>query len=910
MTPQASRVLFRAFLPRLLLTLALIGTVALEGADEGLKVLFIGNSFTIASGGNNTVPGQFDHLARTLGEVDPLVQMRATGGYTYQQHFNDSLTAPAIAAQKWDYVILQNYSTAPTHLNGGVGITDHYTYGERLYDTVIANHPETQVILYETWSRAVDHSLISGGSTNNSFASTAQMQEELRTNYDGLAAFLNAKHPENKPVLVAPVGDAWENAGGLRELDDPLYVNLHGSDRYHGNANGYYLSAAVFFSMIYGRSAEGAFALAPPIALSASGEFLESVAWRTVESKTAESNAVRIDFGHAGDASAGFNAMGPDFTGLSNLVNLQGEDSWIGLEVTSSFLPGVTNSGTTASTVFGFEVSRDSLSGDAAISPRLLFSGLSTEARYVFRFYASVEATGTNFETIYEVVGSHRESVSLNPSGNIDTIAASGPILPDAQGRITLSLSAGAQNTSAAGECYLGALVVVKLPYVPLVLSRDLEDVTITSGQMATFSVGYEGTEPIAVTWYVDGEPQTGVEGTTFEIPLVSAAMDGAIVSAVLSDGSKEVPTRDAILTVQVSSIAPEFVSVAMGSSLSEWILEFSEALDPATALATEHYSILSGDSLIPVQAVSQSTDGRFITLELFAPVYADFEITLSEALKDFDGLGIASSVPIAVDLRENASTVWNFDFGSTGNLTTSGALFWNNVSNAVATSGSGGIQNLVTSGGETSEVDFSMLSRFNSVNSNGVTSSTLFPASATGDSLFGNVELFGNLSHIYPAFRLSGLDLAADYRFTFYASRSGVSDNRETLYTLVGATTETVALDPSQNVDGVAISPRLRPAQDGSISVSLSPGANNNNAYHFMYLNVMLMQKEWTMSVATPPTLNVEPVAGGLRFSWEGEGVLEFADDLAGPWKVVTPLAISPYIVTDDLPPRFFRLR
>lgn len=271
---------------RALLFAALLALLAPLGARAELKVLFIGNSFTI--GGTKTVPAIFDALAQAGGQGDPVTVMRAVGGMDFQFHATDGTSLAAIGAQQWDYVVLQNYSTEPTHLvDGSHSIADHNSYGTQLYNFILANSATTKVVLYETWSRAAAHPLIKGTSSPTGYASTAEMQSELRMNYHSLALSLSAAHPDNAPVTVAPVGDAFENAGGLRAASDPLFTDLHGDDNYHADDDGYFLAAATIYSTIYGASPEGLSTKAPVTALGLSrnvpASFLEQTAWTTVQ---------------------------------------------------------------------------------------------------------------------------------------------------------------------------------------------------------------------------------------------------------------------------------------------------------------------------------------------------------------------------------------------------------------------------------------------------------------------------------------------------------------------------------------------------------------------------------------------------------------------------------------------------
>ena len=269
---------------------ALAFVLLLHPAHAEEKVLFLGNSFTFGDGGTTGVPRIFDRLAVAGGHEDPTTEMRAVGGTSFQFHENDETSRAAIASRPWTYVVLQNYSTEPTHIGNAA---NHLKYGGLLHERVIANHPATRVILYQTWARSAAHPLISGKPGEGAFASTAQMQAELREGYRKLATLLDTNHAAGAPVLIAPVGDAWENAGGLLPESDPGFVSLHGGDHYHGNDNGYFLSAAVFYATIYGRSPEGLHA-APEVAslglrLTVDAALLERTAWQTVTGAAAVS---------------------------------------------------------------------------------------------------------------------------------------------------------------------------------------------------------------------------------------------------------------------------------------------------------------------------------------------------------------------------------------------------------------------------------------------------------------------------------------------------------------------------------------------------------------------------------------------------------------------------------------------
>lgn len=166
----------------------------------------------------------------------------------------------------------------------------------------------------------------------------------------------------------------------------------------------------------------------------------------------------------------------------------------------------------------------------------------------------------------------------------------------------------------------------------------------------------------------------------------------------------------------------------------------------------------------------------------------------------------------------------------------------WNNLLTSIGTTDSGTLFGLVTTDSTASLIDLQMIARFNGENTNGTTASTLFPTTATGDSLFGNTELFNNLTNVFPKFKLTNLDPTKVYNFTFYASRTGVGDVRETGYTVAGGISGFAALNVANNVDNVARVSSITPDSSHEILISLAPTANNNNANHFTYLGVLRM--------------------------------------------------------------------
>lgn len=824
----------RIFFPLLLIGLALPTLTLAQN-----RVLFIGNSFTIGSGGGG-VPGIFDRLAQAGGHANPDTVMAAVGGQDYEYHSQAPATQSAITSQPWTHVILQNYSTEPTHLASG-SVTDHYTYGTLLYQQVLQNHPQTQVILFETWSRAAAHSLITGVSSPTSFASTAEFQSELRTNYRGLADSLNAAYPTNPPVRVAPVGTAWENAGGLRDSNDPLFLPLFGSDDYHGNNNGYYLAACVFYSMIYGVSPHGlstnSLITSLNLGFTVSPTLLEDFAWATVSgSQQAGVQSFLFDFGPAsaittnGAAPADplnhwnniTESIGTSANGqLTNLITAGGTPTDIHLVMLSRF-NGVNENGTTTSTAFPGTATRDSLYGNTEtfnnrsnIFPAFKLTQLNPSRTYSFTFYASRTAANDNRETSYTVNGQNSGQAALNAANNVDATVTVPGIVPDTNGDITISLAPTPNNNNSFHFTYLNAMRVDAVPeQQPIVFTQQPVSQQVIAGFPVSFTAAVQGTPPYFIQWLSNGVPIPGATQFTYNIASAGTNLHGTAYSVV------------------VSNLA---------------------------------YSATSTNAVLQVIAAPPNGPGQ---------------------------------------------TLW-FDFGG-ANTTTKGATpndplnYWNNVTSAVGSSSTGRLTNLVTAANAPTTLGLVMLSRFNGVNENGTLDNPLLPPNATRDSLFGNTELFSGLSNIFPSFKLVGLDPAARYHFTFYASRMSVGDNRETGYAVQGGNSGFAALNAANNVTGSVTVSNVTPSVAREISISLAPTANNNNANHFTYLGALRV-----VVLLPPPEFKTPLISDGqIRLEWTGTGQLEWATSINGPWQAVTPSPASPYL--ENIIPgetRFFRI-
>lgn len=208
--------------------------------SPGLNLLFYGNSFTLGSWSTRSVPDLVNDIAVAAGQADPYVVNASVGGWTLADHLvsNTAVISTGIpAGQTWDFVVLQDYSTRPTHIGD---LAAHRADFLSLYSTVAAHSPAVRTIGFETWARAPGHEFYLGDPPEFP-GGPAQMQQELRDGYALSTADVNA-FAGTGTSRVAPVGDAWESTG---------WSNLHATDLYHANNRGTLLAALVIYGTIY-----------------------------------------------------------------------------------------------------------------------------------------------------------------------------------------------------------------------------------------------------------------------------------------------------------------------------------------------------------------------------------------------------------------------------------------------------------------------------------------------------------------------------------------------------------------------------------------------------------------------------------------------------------------------------------
>ena len=228
----------------LLVAVASLASLPARGDD----VLFIGNSFTFGATApevqkNGGVPKLLAEIAVAKGRQVATSAVTA-GGKDWAWHLAQPATELALGSKPWTWVVLQDFSTRPTHLGNVENfIRDGETFSERIAQT----SPHAGIVLFETWARPPGVFYL----LKPAFG-PEQMMRELHESYGRLRDDLAAKYP-GREARVAPVGTAF-----ARDAANYSAINLNAADKHHATAEGYYLAALVIYETIYRDSAKGA----------------------------------------------------------------------------------------------------------------------------------------------------------------------------------------------------------------------------------------------------------------------------------------------------------------------------------------------------------------------------------------------------------------------------------------------------------------------------------------------------------------------------------------------------------------------------------------------------------------------------------------------------------------------------
>lgn len=217
-------------------------------------ILFVGNSFTQGAGdawvvGMGGIPKLVEAIAASKNQT-AITKIVASGGKDWAWHLANPVTDEALKSKSWNWVVLQDLSTKPTHLaKTNTFLADGEAFAARIAQT----SPQAKIVLYETWAYDGKNPLFTGTSNKKGFANPDEMIGEISRNYEALLADLRAKDPQRE-VALAPVGQAF-----ARCVKEHPEISLYNAkDMKHPSQNGSYLAALVIYATVFHDDPKGA----------------------------------------------------------------------------------------------------------------------------------------------------------------------------------------------------------------------------------------------------------------------------------------------------------------------------------------------------------------------------------------------------------------------------------------------------------------------------------------------------------------------------------------------------------------------------------------------------------------------------------------------------------------------------
>ncbi len=204
-------------------------TVKDATAAASVNVLYVGNSLigTATGATGEDTPALVKHLATSAGQNMTFTEVIHFGNTLQQTYDAGEVTAALNGSTKYDYIVLQEYSTlVATNLTSARN-TLLNTYAPKFAGAL---KPGGKVILFKDWA-LVDPA---------PFATRAANVAAINTNYAALAAALST------PDVLAPISDEFEK---IIATHGTSYLIV--ADGKHPNDTAIYLDAATLYGILF-----------------------------------------------------------------------------------------------------------------------------------------------------------------------------------------------------------------------------------------------------------------------------------------------------------------------------------------------------------------------------------------------------------------------------------------------------------------------------------------------------------------------------------------------------------------------------------------------------------------------------------------------------------------------------------
>ncbi len=571
---------------------------------------------------------------------------------------------------------------------------------------------------------------------------------------------------------------------------------------------------------------------------------------------------IKVDLGNVTKTTAGnwnnLTSYGGGET-IGDLINTEGNHTGFSLFVHDAF-GGINDYGTSTpdeSLALDANATADSFFGNtvafySALEPTagLTLTNLDVTTSYSFTFFASRPDVTDIRETKYTVTGKTSGSATLDASNNTSNVATIDNIVPSDDGTIIISVAPGENNNNGYKFYYLGAMTIT---YGDYVVYDDNGTVKIDLGDASTATSGWNNLTDATGTSSLSDLDNTAGHKTGFSLTVHDAFTGVNTAGTTTPDaglGYESTVTSDSFFGSEGAHSG--IIEPSGGLTLSgldvetKYSLTFFASRANVTDNRETRYVITGASSETLYLDAANNTGNVVSAADIIPAADGTIKIDVTPGPNNTNSLKYYYIGSIVMDY-EKIIPVVEYDSDGTinidcGSSTVPSAGNWNNLTAARG----GQTIDLINEEGNQTGISASVHDAFTDVNLTGTTSpdpSLGFLSTATSDSFFGNTGAHETIVEPTGGVTLSGLDADSYYTLTFFASRAGVTDNRETKYFVTGSEDTTVYLDAANNIAGVVYAENMRPDADGKIKIDVSPGPNNTNSLGYYYLGVISIE-------------------------------------------------------------------
>ncbi len=202
--------------------------------DDTVKILFIGNSLTYF----NDMPGMVEQLAVTARKA-VVVDQAVVGGVALRNLVNNPDINARINANDWDFVALQSDDITAFPDMYQIEINTLKAFESK----ILANNSSTKIIYLMVWGLRDGVTVLE---LNGEYVFYSYLDYMLKIYHGALYI------ADRLDLLIAPAGWAWRQTRNERPA-----LELFSSDKAHPSYRGSYLTAAVYYSVIFKESCAG-----------------------------------------------------------------------------------------------------------------------------------------------------------------------------------------------------------------------------------------------------------------------------------------------------------------------------------------------------------------------------------------------------------------------------------------------------------------------------------------------------------------------------------------------------------------------------------------------------------------------------------------------------------------------------